>query len=199
MAYRVEALMSARLFVVPQFAQGRIYCLSNLSGHLSLYAMRYGGSVPEPLLPPHIALQNPTLIGGYSFFAFPELDKILVMIDRDGDENYQPMLVPLEGGFPEPAFDNFFAEYRAHLIKCDREKGIIYLVAERRDKAIQETYRGDLKSGKLVKIAESEWGVFPAAYSQNHSRLLLGTGYSAGDDVLYVWSKGEQKLLLGKP
>ena len=199
MSYRVDALMSARLFVAPQHAQGRIYFLSNLSGHLSLYAMSYGGSVPEPLLPPHIALQNPLLIDGESFYAFPELDQILVMIDHDGDENYQPMLVPLQGGFPEPAFDNFFAEYRTHLIECDRKKGIVYLVADRRDKALQETYRGDLKTGKLTKIAESEWGLVPTAHKKDHSRLLLLTGYTFGDTVLYSWSRGEQKLLHGQP
>ncbi len=70
--------------------------------------MYYGGSVPEPLLPPHIAMQNPDLVGGRSFFVFPRLDKILVMLDHDGDENYQPMLIPLEGGFPEPAFGEAF-------------------------------------------------------------------------------------------
>lgn len=199
MNYRVEALMSARLFVSPQFAQGRVYFLSNLSGHLSLYSMAAGGSVPQPLLPPHIALQNPLLIGGESFYVLPKLGKILVMIDHDGDENYQPMLIPLEGGFPEPAFDNFLAEYRSHLVKCDPLKGIAYLVAERRDKALNETYRADLKKGRLTKIAESEWGLFPAAYQQDHKSLLLTTGYSVGDDVLYLWSKGEQKLLLGKP
>jgi len=59
MNYRVESLLSARLFLFPQHADGRIYFLSNLSGHLSLYAMNYGGSMPEPLLPPNIALQNP--------------------------------------------------------------------------------------------------------------------------------------------
>lgn len=199
MNYRVESLMSARLFIAPQHAEKRIYFLSNLSGHLSLYAMFHGGSVPEPLLPPHIALQNPELIGGYSFFAFPEIGKILVMIDQNGDENYQPMLIPLDGGFPEPAFDNFFAEYRTHLGECDREKGIVYLVAERRDKPLQETYRGDLKTGKLTKIAESEWGLYPADPSRNHSRVLLGTGYTMGDDVLYLWSRGELKVLYGKP
>jgi pimeloyl-ACP methyl ester carboxylesterase len=199
MGYRVDALMSARLFVAPQFAQGRIYFLSNLSGHLSLYAMAHGGSVPEPLLPPHIALQNPLLIDGDSFYAFPELDKVLVMIDHDGDENYQPMLVPLQGGFPEPGFEDFFSEYRTHLIECDRRKGIAYLLAERRDKALQETYRADLKSGKLTKIAESEWGLIPTAHKRDHSRLLLATGYAVGDNVLYLWSRGEQKLLYGKP
>jgi len=199
MKHRIESLMSARLFVVPQFADERIYFLSNLSGHLSLYAMFYGGSVPEPLLPAHISLQNPHLIGGHSFFAFPEIDKILVMIDHDGDENYQPMLIPLAGGFPEPAFNNHFAKYRVHLGECDREKAIVYLMAERRDKPLMETYRAELKTGKLTKIAQSEWGFGVTGYSRNHSQLLLGTGYSVGDGVLYLWEKGRKKLLYGKP
>ena len=77
MNYRVESLLSARLFLFPQHADGRIYFLSNLSGHLSLYVMNYGGSMPEPLLPPNIALQNPELIGGYSYYVFPKIRKTL--------------------------------------------------------------------------------------------------------------------------
>jgi pimeloyl-ACP methyl ester carboxylesterase len=199
MNYRVESLMSARLFVVPQFADERIFFLSNLSGHLSLYAMYYGGSVPEPLLPPNIALQNPHLIDGHSFYAFPELDKILVMIDDNGDENYQPMLIPLDGGFPEPAFNNFFKDYRVHLGECDREKAVVYLMAERRDKPLNETYRGDLKTGKLAKIAESKWGLEVSAHSGGHNRLLLRSGYGVGDGILYLWNKGEKKVIYGKP
>lgn len=198
MSYRVESLMSARLFVVPQHADKKIFFLSNLSGHLSLYAMKFGGSVPEPLLPPHIALQNPHLIGGLSFYVFSKLKKILVMIDKDGDENYQPMLIPLDGGFPEPAFDNFFASYRVHLGECDAEKGFVYLGAERRDIAMVETYRGDLKSGKLTKIAEYPFGLGVGAHSKDHNKLLLGTGYAVGDAVLRLWEKGKQKTLYGK-
>jgi hypothetical protein len=62
--------------------------------------MEYGGSVPEPLLPPQIALQNPHLVQGHAFYVFPDLAKILVMIDQDGDENYHPIVVPMSGGFP---------------------------------------------------------------------------------------------------
>lgn len=199
MNYRVESLMSARLFVAPQFADERIFFLSNISGHLSLYAMFYGGSVPEPLLPPNIALQNPHLIDGLSFYVFPGLEKILVMIDRDGDENYQPMLIPLDGGFPEPSFDNYFANYRVHIGECDREKNIVYLVAERRDKPIQETYRGNLKTGRLTKIAESEWGYFPSAASKDHRKLLLGNNYTTGDSVLYLWANNKFRVLYGTP
>ena len=105
MSYRVESLMSARLFAVPQYAGKKVYFLSNLSGHLSLYCMDFGGSVPSPLLPPHIALQNPHLIGGLSFRVFEKQQKILMMIDKNDDENYQPMFLPIEGGIPQPADD----------------------------------------------------------------------------------------------
>ena len=199
MENQVEALMSARLFVVPQYAGGRIYFLSNLSGHLSLYTMSFGGSVPEPLLPPQIALQNPLLIGGYPFFVFPKLDKVLVMIDRDGDENYQPMLIPSMGGFPEPAFDNFFAAYRVHLVKIDNRKNIVYLVADRHDRPVLETYRGNLKTGKLEKIVESQFAIGVLDHSHDHRRLLLGTTYLVGDAALYLENQGKRTVLYGTP
>jgi len=196
---RIESFLSARLFLVPQLVGERIYFYSNLSGHLSLYAMNYGGSVPEPLLPPNIALQNPDLIGGYSFYVFPEEEKILVMIDHDGDENYQPMIIPLEGGFPEPAFDNFLAQYRVHLCDCDPERSLIYVSAESREKPIQETYRGVLRTNKLEKLAESEYGAYPACHNENHSQVLFADGYTVGDGILYGLENGQRKVLYGKP
>ncbi len=200
MAPRIESFLSARLFVFPQLVGDRIFFISNLSGHLSLYAMNYGGSVPEPLLPPNIALQNPHLIGGHSFFVFPEVGKILVMIDHDGDENYQPMLIPIDGGFPEPAFDNHFANYRVHLTECDIENNIVYFSAERRDKPLNEAYRGDLSSNKLTKLDESEWGSYPAGYSADHSKVLIGEGYTTGDSVLFLLDgKKKKQVLYGKP
>ena len=99
-ADRIESLLSARLFVEPQLADDRITFASNLSGHLSLYAMDAAGGVPEPLLPPQIALQNPDLVGGELFHVLPGLGRIVVMIDSDGDENYVPYTIPVEGGFP---------------------------------------------------------------------------------------------------
>lgn len=49
--YRIESLLSARLFLNPQLVGERIFFISNLSGHMSLYRMDWGGSVPEPLIP----------------------------------------------------------------------------------------------------------------------------------------------------
>ncbi len=196
---RIESLLSARLHLSPQIVGDRIYFISNLSGRLSLHAMYYGGSVPEPLLPPHIALQNPELIGGRSFFVFSHLNKILVMLDHDGDENYQPMLIPIEGGFPEPAFDNFFKESRIYLAGYDIDRSIAYFHTERRDKPVQESYRGNLRTNELEKLAESEWGAYPSGYSGDHTRVFISDGYTTGDGVLYLLENGKKDLLLGTP
>ena len=199
MTYRIESFLSARLHLSPQNVGDRIYFVSNMSGKLSLYAMYYGGSVPEPLLPPHIAMQNPDLVGGFSFFVFPLLDRILVMLDHDGDENYQPMWIPLDGGFPEPAFDNVLEKHRVHLTECDIEKNIVYLSAERRDKGIQEAYRGDLRGNTLTKLGESPWGAYPGGPNEDHTRVFLADGYTAGDIVLYMVENNEKSLIYGKP
>ncbi|MBF8283584.1 MAG: Acylaminoacyl-peptidase [Anaerolineales bacterium] len=198
---RIESLLSARLFITPQLVDERLYFMSNLSGHLSLYAMRPGGSVPEPLLPPHIALQNPHLMNGYSYYVFPKLGKILVMIDRDGDENYQPTLIPLDGGFPEPAFGDRLANYRVHCLKCDAERNLAYFNAESRKEQMNEAYQGDLGTGTLEKMGQSKWGAFVAGVNDAHTQAILIDGYTVGDNVLSLWTQGggEPKLLYGKP
>jgi len=199
--YRIESLLSARLFLQPQLVGDRIFFLSNLSGHISLYAMNYGGSVPEPLLPPHIALQNPHLIGGKSFYVFPHLRQIVVMIDQDGDENYQPMAIPIEGGFPEPTFDNFFAEDRVHLSKCDAERNLLYFSAESRKQQLITAYQGNLQTGELIKLGESPWGSEPSGINADHTKVILIDGYTMGDHVLYLWSRqaGQRQLFYGVP
>jgi pimeloyl-ACP methyl ester carboxylesterase len=163
--------------------------------------MDYGGSVPEPLLPPHIALQNPHLIGGYSFYVFPDLNKILVMIDNDGDENYQPMVIPINGGFPEPAFGDHFDNFRVHLGKCDNQNNLVYLTAESRSEQMNITYQGNLTTGVLQELGRSAWGCIPDGVDDNHSRAILIDGYTVGDNVLYLWEQaiGERRLLYGTP
>jgi pimeloyl-ACP methyl ester carboxylesterase len=197
----IESLLAARLFLAPQLADGYIYFVSNLSGRLSLYRMlaRPGGSVPEPLPPPDIALQNPDLVGGDAIHVFPELGQVLLMLDHDGDENYQPMLVPMTGGFPVPAFGEQLAAYRVHAGKADIERNIVYLLAESRQASASTTFRGHLETGVLDRLAESEWGLAPDGVSADHSQLVLNEGYSAGDNTLYWLKDGRQQLLHGTP
>jgi pimeloyl-ACP methyl ester carboxylesterase len=197
---RVESLLSARLFLVPQLAGGRIYFISNLSGRLTLYAMDEGGSIPEPLLPPDIALQNPELIGGLAYHIFPKLAKILVMIDKDGDENYQPMIIPIGGGFPEPASGGFFEGYRVHCTHCDPERGLAYFSAESKKEQNNEAFQVEIESGRREKMGESRWGCWMDGVNETHTKAILTDTYTVGDHVLYLWSKGEgARPLYGKP
>ncbi len=46
MNYRIESLLSARLFLFPQHDQGRLYFLSNITGHISLYVHEFGWFSP---------------------------------------------------------------------------------------------------------------------------------------------------------
>lgn len=198
---RIESFFAARLFQSPQLVDNRLYFISNLSGHLSLYVMNYGGSVPEPLLPPDLAMQNPHLVEGESYFVFPKLGKILVMLDKDGDENYQPMLIPITGGYPEPSFNSFFQNYRVHLVACDAKKLICYFSAESQTQSMYEAYQAWLDTGELIKLAESRWGAYVDAHNRGHSKVTLFDGYTAGDEILYLWEKKSKdtRLLYGIP
>jgi len=196
---RIESLLSARLFLEPQLAGGRLYFISSLSGHLSLFAMDADGGVPEPLLPPQIALQNPELIGGHSFAVLPELERILLMIDRDGDENYRPFLIPLEGGFPEPLAGDRFEGYRSHLVDVDEDAAIAYLAAESRDEALIYGMRCNIATGDVDELHSSTYGAIPVAWSSDHSRVILQDEYLMGDGILYEVGNGERKILHGTP
>ncbi len=196
----IESLLSARHFLNPQLWGDRIYFISNLSGHFSLYAMDYGGSVPEPLLPPDIALQNPELIGGVSYWVYPQLGKIMVSIDKDGDEKYRPMLIPLEGGLPEPAFPQITG---ARVYSAPGERGTtkLHMGAESLTEALNTSYIGDLVTGELEELYKNKWGNFITAANKDETMAVLGEGYTVGDLVLYLWRKGEDglQLLYGTP
>jgi pimeloyl-ACP methyl ester carboxylesterase len=198
---RIDSLLSARLFLTPQLVGDKLYFLSNMSGRLSLYVMDAEGSVPAPLLPPQIALQNPHLIGGDVFSVFPHLNKIVVMIDQDGDENYQPTTIPLEGGEPEPAFGGKFARFRCHLSDCDPTANLLSIAAESRAEAKVETYLCNLGEGTTTLLGSGPWGPFVAGFNANHTRAILTDGYSTGDTVISLWNadSGERTVLHGVP
>jgi len=198
---RIDSLLSARLFLTPQLVGDKLYFLSNLSGRLSLYAMDQGGSVPEPLLPPQIALQNPHLTDGHVFYVFPELKVIVVMIDQDGDENYLPFTIPLEGGDPEPAFGGKFEGTRCHLGECDPVANLLYIGAESREAARIETYQAHLATGETRLLGAGPWGPFVAGANVDHTKAILTDGYTTGDTVISLWraDTGERTVLHGIP
>ncbi len=199
--FKIESLLSARLFLSPQLVSERIFFLSDLSGRISLYAMDHGGSVPEPLIPPDIALQNPALIGGKPFYVFPRLGKILVMIDRDGDENYQPNLIPIGGGLPQPLFGERFAGQQLQCSHCDIQRNMAAFQIDSRTNPNQHALLVDLETLEETDLGSSLYGNYFDAVNQDYTRAILIDGYTVGDHVLYLWTKegGERTLLYGQP
>jgi hypothetical protein len=199
---RIEALLAASLFLVPQRVGERLFFLSNLSGRMSLYALDLGGSIPEPLLPPDISLQSPRQMGGSSLFAvFPSQGKILVMIDRDGDENYQPMVIPLEGGVPEPFFGARFAGMQVYLLHIDRSRESMIFLVNDRMKGVNTIYEANLASGTLIELVSGvDWPLFHAV-NQDYTLALTGDVYAMGDDVIYVQEIGstQRRVVAGTP
>ena len=148
--YPIESLLSARLFLVPQIVGDHIYFVSNMSGRLSLYRMKRGGSMPEPLIPPELALQNPHLLG-ILYRVIPDIGKILVMLDNNGDENYKPMLIPMDGGYPEPLLKEDTTDFRYFVDEIHIDKNLLYLSATSHKEALNELYRIDLKTGEKTR------------------------------------------------
>ncbi len=195
--YRIESLLSARTFTHPQLVGDRLVFISNLSGHMSLYAMNVGGSVPEPLLPPHLALVNPVLLEGSSlFYVFPKLGKILVMLDHDGDEQYRPMLIPIDGGYPEPAFPGRFDDARCTIALADAEANIVYIGSELNTQALIQCHQCNLETGETRLLSEGPYGPWAAAHSPDHRRVLMLQGYTTGDHQLFLWQTDQPELRL---
>lgn len=199
--FPIESLLSARLLLSPQLARGRVYFLSDMSGVISLYAMDKLGSIPEPLLPAGLALQNPHIMIGYNFHVLPKLRKVLVMIDENGNENYQPCFVPFEGGLPEPIFGDTYKNEKLACFHCDVKTSIAYFYRDDRKHPETECLEVDLKNLQVTSLGKSLYGNLPTGVAEDHSLVILVDGYTAGDDVLYIWQKGsqERELLYGIP
>ena len=199
--YRVEMLLSARLLLRPQLVENTIYFISNLSGSFSLYSMKRGGSLPTPLLPPQIALQNPKLVGGLSYKVFPELGKILVITDNCGDEVYRPMFIPIDGGFPEAVFPDTFAKTRAFFVKAHIKENMAYFIAESLERAEYHTYRADLREDQITHLGWSKYENILVGASDDHKQALLLDLHTEGDGVLYLWKQEtrRRKLIYGTP
>ena len=197
----IESLLSARLFLNPELAGEHLYFVSDLSGRMSLYRMRRGGSVPEPLIPGGIALGNPKLVNGELFSVFPDLDTIVVMIDSEGDENYQPHTIPLTGGIPEPMLGDRFVGQQVNLVWADREKHLAIFSIDPRTSPEHGSFIADLSTKSLLDLGTSLYGNYVGGYNDDLTNIALLDGYSAADTVVYLWelTTGERRLLAGTP
>jgi esterase/lipase len=163
--------------------------------------MSKNGSLPEPLLPSGLALQNPHLMNGESFVVFPDLNKVLVMIDNDGDENYQAHFIPMEGGIPESIFGEKYQKQQLACMHYDRDSNIAYFFRDDRKTPNIECLRVDLESLGEMSLGTSIYGNYCAGSSKDHSKVILIDSYTTADNALYLWKSESKKreLLFGVP
>jgi hypothetical protein len=154
-----------------------VYFISNMSGMYSLYKMKKNGSIPIPLLPEGIALQNPHLIFGKNYDLLPNLDKIVVLIDNNGDELYQPCFIPMDGGIPESIFGEKFAGMQVMYYYGDIEKNQIYIGVDTRKEPGRELYRYDFASKELKSFGKTPFGRFMVGLSNDRNKILYGEAY----------------------
>jgi esterase/lipase len=199
--FLIESFLSARVLLSPQLAKDRVYFVSDLSGCMSVYSMEKTGSLPVPLLPAGLALQNPHLMIGYNYYVLPKLQKILVMIDENGNENYQPCFVPIEGGIPEPIFGDKYKNEQIACIKCDAEKNVAYFSRDDRKTPNVECLKVNLETLEITSLGTSIYGNYFNGVNAENTKVILADSYTAADVVLYVWQQGwsKRKILYGTP
>ena len=131
----------------------------------------------------------------------PGLDKILLMLDRDGDENYQPMLIPLDGGIPEALFGDRFAGQQVNCGWIDVKQNCAIFTSDPRTAPNYRTFFVDLATLAVTELGSSPYGNAPTAVNADRTRVILADFYTVGDTVLYSWRQGdhERTLLYGTP
>ena len=197
--FPLESLLSARQLVSAKLHNDKIIFMSNIAGSYSLYEINKNGSIPVPLLPEGTALQNPHLMAGANFEIIPEMNKILVMIDQNGNELYQPCLIPIEGGIPESIFNERFSGMQVILNYFDHEKNIVYFAIDNRKEPGYELIKYNLLTKKEESFGKSQFGYYYAGGNKEHSKIVLVEGYTAGDDCYYLHQTNEMKTIIGIP
>src|SRR2546428_7668806 len=140
-------------------------------------------------------------MNGHHFYVFLKKGTFLFMMDKLGNENYQPMLIAVEGGIPEKGLGDRYQDEKLACVECDLQKNIAYFDRDDRKNPEKECLRVNLTTGDVTSLGRSLYGNRCAGINADHSKIILGDGYTAGDVVLFYREPGmkERKLLYGVP
>jgi fermentation-respiration switch protein FrsA (DUF1100 family) len=123
------------------------------------------------------------------------------MIDNNGDENYQPCFVPLDGGIPEPIFKDKYQGEQMLCMDVDVKQNITYFRRDDRKTPDVECLQVNLEKLAIKSLGKSIYGNNFMAANKDHSHVITADSYTAFDDVLFHWRNdgNERQLLFGTP
>ena len=196
--FPIGSLLSARQFLEPKIYEDTIYFISNLVGHYSLYEMKKEGSLPIPMIPESIALQNPHIMHtSASYEIFPKLNKLLVMIDDNGNELYQPFLVDLDtGGVPVLLFEDKFKNFQVNLQEVDHENNFAFFNIDDRTNPGYELILANIETGEIISFGRTQAGLFIIGFSSDYSKIVVTENYGLADYVGYLITDRKDRTLL---
>lgn len=193
---RLEQLLSFRTHLCPELHNDKIFFVSNLSGFYGLYAMPFEGGFPQPLLPTDISLHDPTMMYGSKLFSsVPNINKIIIMLDDNGNENYQPYLIPVGGGIPEKLFAEDEAANKYLLTNLDKDLSIAYFIKENTFSKNREIFQVNLKTMKSETIAANPYVAIGVAYNKKHETVIFSEHFVDDDDSIYLWTSKQKKSI----
>ena len=122
------------------------------------------------------------------------------MLDHDGDENYEPFLIPIDGGFPSRSRPRRSRTHARTSSTSTSMRGSRTSRSSRATEPMVYARRCDFATGAVETLGQSPYGAFPVAYSSDHSRVVLGDQYLPGDVLLYEPdANGGRAILYGTP
>ena len=134
-----------------------------------------GGGVPEPLLPPQIALQNPELIGGLLVLRLPGTRPASsMMIDSDGDENYQPISSRSRAASPSRSAAGDPRRLRSHCVRRATRTATLRVLRLRvARRALFTVSQMRPRTGEVREARPEPVRAIPAAWTADHTRVVL--------------------------
>ena len=201
-ADRIESLLSARLFVEPQLATTASTFASNLSGHLSLYAMDADGrragaaaAAADRAAEPG-ARRRPSLPRASATRADP----------RDARRGRRRELRAAR----DPARRRLSRSRspsrrspggRSHLVDVDDDAEIAFFAVESREESVDRRRSASIsRPARAETLWQSPYGALRRRLDAGPLAVVLADGYTMGDVVLYeVDGRRRATMLYGTP
>jgi pimeloyl-ACP methyl ester carboxylesterase len=98
-------------------------------------------------------------------------------------------------------FGDRFAGQQLVCQHCDIERNIAIFNVDPRTDPLQNTFLADLATLAPTDLGSSLYGNFYEGANEDYSQIVLGDGYTQGDEAIFLWErgKGERRLLFGVP